>query len=131
MALTEAEQAALDKKRKKYLENVDAEISAFLNDAFKTHAGRATIWWLLELGQVNTQPFRGDAERTAFACGELNVGNRILSRITALNPDGYITMLKEKQSERDASNTIDAGSTSGGEPGSYDPESGGDTSRDD
>lgn len=124
MALDEKAQAAYAKRLDKYNENRQAEIDAAINEAFKTHAGRNLLWWLLEIGQINTQPFRGDEGRTAFACGELNVGNQILARTVAINPDGYLTMLKEKQSERHALRNDSAGSNSG-EPGAYDDDSAG------
>jgi len=74
---------------------------AAIRQCFATPEGRALLWWLLEIGRVNTQPFSGTAEKTAFACGELNVGNRILAQIIEVNPEGYLTMLKENKVEHE------------------------------
>lgn len=119
MAMSEKEQEALARRKVKYDETISREIDAFLTEAFKSHAGRATIWWLLELGRVNTQPFRGQPDKTAFACGELNVGNRILSRVVSLNPDGYVNMLKEKDRERRELINPAEHHSAPGEPGGY------------
>lgn len=121
MALDEKEQEAYARRLKKYNENAKTEVDKTITELLQSHAGRNLMWWLLQIGQVNTQPFRGDEGRTAFACGELNVGNKILARAVELSPDGYLTLLKEKQNERNALAKPDSspGSNSG-EPGSYD-----------
>lgn len=121
MALDEKEQAAYARRLEKYNKNAKAEVDKTFSDLLQSHAGRNFVWWLLQIGQVNTQPFRGDEGRTAFACGELNVGNKILARAVELSPDGYLNLLKEKQNERNAlaKPDHDTGSNSG-QPGAYD-----------
>jgi hypothetical protein len=49
---------------------------------------------------VGQQPFANNALQTAFACGELNVGQRVLDRITSVSPEGYLEMMKEMADER-------------------------------
>ena len=66
----------------------------------KHKQGRKFLWWLLEVGAVNTQPFAHNALQTSFNCGQLNVGNRILEAITSASPEGYLTMMKEHSDER-------------------------------
>lgn len=84
----------------KYNQSVKAEIDKAVLACTQSHEGRALLWWLLEQGRVNTQPFSRDPYTAAFNCGELNVGNQVLARIIEVNPEGYLTMMKEKQVER-------------------------------
>ena len=75
---------------------IDSAVSKAVVDA----EGRKFLWWLLEIGRIGMQPFAGNALNTAFNCGELNVGQRILDRIISVSPDGYLMMMKENESER-------------------------------
>lgn len=94
---------------------IDAAITALLQH---TH-GRKTLWWLLRIGRVGTQPFANNALQTAFGCGELNVGQQVLDRITSVSPEGYLEMMKEMADERTRRDSAltDARTNSGpGEP---------------
>lgn len=62
--------------------------------------GRKFFWWLLQLGRVGLQPFANNALNTSFNCGELNVGNKILSRLMEVAPDRYVEMIKENADEQ-------------------------------
>lgn len=75
---------------------VDAAFTALLQHAH----GRKALWWLLQIGRVGQQPFANNALQTAFACGELNVGQQVLDRITSVSPEGYLEMMKEMADER-------------------------------
>lgn len=75
---------------------IDSAVSKAIVDA----EGRRFLWWLLEIGRIGGQPYTGNALNTAFNCGELNVGQRILDRIISVSPDGYVLMMKENESER-------------------------------
>lgn len=66
---------------------------------------REALWWLLQVSHVNQQPFGTDPYQTAFACGELNVGNRLLARIIETEPTAYITMQLE-QAEYDRARNL-------------------------
>jgi hypothetical protein len=57
--------------------------------------GRAYLYDLLVTCHVFAQPFSPDAHVTAFGCGELNVGQRLLADIMAYCPDHYVTMMRE------------------------------------
>jgi len=61
--------------------------------------GRKYLWRLLEWGKVGAQPFNLDPNLTAFACGELNVGQQILSHMLSIDPMSYGTMQKEQVDE--------------------------------
>lgn len=75
---------------------IDSAVSKFVEDA----EGRKFLWWLLEIGRIGCQPYTGNALNTAFSCGELNVGQRILDRIISVSPEGYLKMMKENENER-------------------------------
>lgn len=75
---------------------IESAVSKMVADS----EGRKFLWWLLEIGRIGMQPFAGNALATAFACGELNVGQRILDRIISVSPEGYLTMMKENNDER-------------------------------
>jgi hypothetical protein len=80
---------------------IESAVSKFITDA----EGRKFLWWLLEIGRIGGQPYSGNALNTAFNCGELNVGQRILDRIISVSPDGYLKMMKENEDERKARDT--------------------------
>lgn len=94
-----------DKEAKRYarelakFEALDrADIDETLNVLLGLDKGQKTIWWLLQIGRVGTQPFDRDPYVTAFQAGELNVGQQILARLIDVNPTGYADMqMKRKQ----------------------------------
>ena len=121
---TENQQEAQQKRLAKLTKRRNAARDAALKLCFTTYEGRALLWWLLEIGRVNTQPFSIDPQKTAFQCGEMNVGNAILARLVEVNPEGYLAMLKEKANEHRSVLASDNGDSSGGRPGEYDSELG-------
>jgi len=68
-----------------------------LNALLSTYEGRRLFWWMLEEAGIGGQPFTPDPHTTAFRCGELNVGNKILSRLFEVYPEAYVTMQKENE----------------------------------
>jgi hypothetical protein len=48
---------------------------------------------------VFRNPWTANALVTAFACGEMNIGQEVLADITRLVPDYFATMLKENNNE--------------------------------
>jgi len=83
-------------------QRINSAVSKFIEDA----EGRKFLWWLLEIGRIGTQPFSNNALQTAFGCGELNVGQRILDRIISVSPDGYLRMMQENNSEYEERNKL-------------------------
>jgi hypothetical protein len=103
MAQHEDLKAKAQKRREEALQRaVNIEIDSFLARALLTRDGRRFLWWLLQIGQVGQQPFSTNDRVTAFNCGELNVGNKVLARITAVAPEGYVQMQQENLNEHNA-----------------------------
>lgn len=91
---------AADTLKRQWAEQDALQIDGAINALLQHQHGRRLLWWLLEIGKVGQQPFSIDASRTAFACGELNVGQRILDRVISVSPEGYIKMMEEMADER-------------------------------
>lgn len=95
-----AQDAERAKLLKTHYDKVATDIDAAIKANISTPVGRRFLWWLLQIGKVNTQPFATNALLMGFNSGELNVGNQILARITEVAPDGYLLMMKENADER-------------------------------
>lgn len=65
----------------------------------ETPVGRKFLRHLLELGKIGQQPFTTNALAMSFACGELNVGQQILTELLTARPEGWIMMQKEANDE--------------------------------
>jgi hypothetical protein len=89
-----------EKLRERYAKEDEQEIDAAINALLQHKHGRKLLWWLLEVSGVGAQPFTQNALTTSFNCGQLNIGNQVLSRITSVSPEGYVQMMKEKADER-------------------------------
>ena len=57
--------------------------------------GRAWVHQILTDCHIFANPFSTDPMITAFACGEMNVGQKLLVDIMAMCPDQYIQMQRE------------------------------------
>lgn len=77
-----------------------ANRDAFVRAALGTAQGRDYFFWLLSLCRVGQQPFTSNALATGFNCGELNVGLAVQAHLIEVTPDGWLSMLKEKEEER-------------------------------
>lgn len=102
------EAKALKRKQEAHQRQVNIEIDAAIAHLLKMREGRRFLWWLLQIGKVNQQPFTMDARTTAFNCGELNVGQQVLARITLVQPAGYLQMQEENLNEYNARVRADA-----------------------
>jgi hypothetical protein len=89
----------IEKMKRRWQREDEDRINSAVSAAISSREGRKFLWWLLEIGRVGTQPFTTNALNTAFGCGELNVGQRILDRIVSNFPEGYLTMMKENNDE--------------------------------
>jgi hypothetical protein len=89
-----------EKLKERWLKQDEFKIDSAINKAVEDIEGRKFLWWLLEIGRVGMQPYSNNALNTAFNCGELNVGQRILDRIISVSPEGYLRMMKENNDER-------------------------------
>ena len=62
--------------------------------------GRSFLWWLLDIGRLDTTPFTSNALTTAFACGEQNIGLQVKAQLITTDPEGFLNLLKEKAHDR-------------------------------
>lgn len=70
-------------------------LDTFIAYTMGTVDGRRYLHNLLVRCHVFANPYTGDAGSTAFACGELNIGQQILADIMRICPDEYIQMMRE------------------------------------
>lgn len=99
MPLTTAQKNRLLEKWQK---QDNADVAEAYIALMTTEKGRKLLWRLLEYGKVGQQPFSPNALNTAFACGELNVGQRILADLTTVDPASYVRMQQEQANVRDS-----------------------------
>lgn len=116
--------------KRRWLKEDEGKIESAVNKLIVDPEGRKLLWWLLEIGRVGLQPYTGNALNTAFNCGEMNVGQRILDRIISVSPEGYLMMMKEnsdERKERDAQLSLlaDPSNEFGTDDGTIDEEPGG------
>ena len=89
-----------------------------LKSFVETYEGRRYIWWLLEITKaLGHNAFAETPERTAFNCGQQNVGQQILHHLIEVAPDAYLKLLKEQYDER-YSDTAPGGTDDDSESGS-------------
>lgn len=93
-----------EKKRQRRLRILDRQrklrIDSCVTALLQHPEGRDYLYWLLELCKVYHNPYTSNALNTAFNCGEMNIGQQIQAHIIEVSPDGYMTMVKEKEEER-------------------------------
>jgi hypothetical protein len=70
-----------------------------LSSLLSTPGGRKFLYYQLSLGKIGQNPFTTNALAMSFACGELNVGQRILFDILSVAPDAWALMQKEANDE--------------------------------
>ena len=88
------------KLQRKWQKEDDDTWSNGLAEVLRTALGRRLLWLMLEEAGCFQQPYTGNALDTAFNCGQLGVGNKLLARITAVHPDAFLAMMKENQNVR-------------------------------
>lgn len=72
------------------------EVDEAYRALLRTTTGRKFLSYILEISKFMQQPFTGSALNTAFACGEQNVGKRVLADMMEVDPDAFVTLLKER-----------------------------------
>lgn len=75
------------------------EIESIISSLLASASGRKYLYYLLSLGKIGQNPFTTNALAMSFACGELNVGQRILFDIISVAPDAWALMQKEANDE--------------------------------
>lgn len=88
-----------EKLKERWQKEDQQKIDSAVSKAVVDIDGRKFLWWLLEIGRIGLQPYANNALNTAFNCGEMNVGQRILDRIISVSPEGYLQMMKENSDE--------------------------------
>ena len=79
-----------------------------LKGLISTPQGRAYFWSILEQTGLFANSFTANALNTAFACGEQNVGQKLLDQLTRLHPEAYLQMMKESfENDRNARARLD------------------------
>lgn len=81
--------------RQKKLAAALREEDEALGEFLKTVAGRRWFKKILEDCHIFQNPFSDDALKTAFSCGEMNVGQKLLVNFMRVAPNLYIQMMKE------------------------------------
>lgn len=66
-----------------------------LSQVLSTYEGRRFMWWLIGEGRVFHNAFTSNALSTSYNCGVQEVGQKILSRIIAHDPQAYVRMFNE------------------------------------
>lgn len=116
------EQKRLQRAQKKTDQAFRTRANSFILKMLRDPEGMSFAWWLLQIGRVGLQPFDGGANalRTAFNCGELNVGQQILARFMELDPASYARLQQETLSEIQSRLTESSVEHPDGADGSYD-----------
>lgn len=83
----------------KFAKDDKQEIDNAVQTLLENYSGRKFLWHLLTISKIGQNPHTGEALSTAFACGELNIGQQILAHIIEVSPSGYIQMQREQQEE--------------------------------
>lgn len=102
------------------LKKEKARRTLFIQDMLKRPDGREFVWWLLTIGKYGTQPMAQTPYLTAFACGELNIGQQIFAEIISVDPAGFLRMQQERN-DAERSSALEHADT--GEPASDGPDS--------
>lgn len=71
----------------------------FVEAAMSHEQGRAWFYDILLYCHIFRNSFEDDPYRTAFKCGENNIGLRILDDVQTAAPDNYLLMVKENKSK--------------------------------
>jgi hypothetical protein len=82
-------------KAKKRASRTRADRLQFVGAAMTTPQGRAWYYDMLVRCKVINTPFSEDPYRTAFNCGQQNIGLQILSDIQDSAPNEYVKMITE------------------------------------
>lgn len=73
----------------------DAILREALTGIMQTPSGRSWIKSVLDRCRPYQTPFSPDPIRTAFNCGEANIGLQLIAELHAASSDLYLQMMKE------------------------------------
>ena len=86
-------------KQRKKAARTRADRLKFIEAAMQHEQGRAWFYDILLFCKVFQGPYDPDPYRTAFLCGEQNIGLRILADLQDAAPDNYLQMIRENKSK--------------------------------
>lgn len=87
-----AEKRERDRQRTLRLNRQEA-----VRQLYRTAEGRDYLRWLLEVSKaIGQQPFQADPYRTAFGCGEINVGHQLMAHMVEVDVAAFSALLKEQ-----------------------------------
>lgn len=89
----------IEELKQRWADEDRLEIESQISRNLATPEGRKFLYYLLSLGKIGQNPFTPNALAMSFACGELNVGQRILADILSVAPDAWALMQKEANDE--------------------------------
>lgn len=81
--------------KKRWDEEDRLEIEHQYRQLLSNPSGRKFLFYQLGLCKINQNPFTANALSMSFACGEMNIGQRILFDILSVAPDMWAMMQKE------------------------------------
>lgn len=90
-----SDKSASEELKTRWAEEDRLEIENVYQDLLSAARGRKFLFYLLGVARVGQQPFAPNALQMSFNCGELNVGQKLLSDILSAQPEGWILMQKE------------------------------------
>lgn len=95
------ENHAEDRRRQKIQREVNrldqGSREAAVKALFQSRDGRKYLMWLLQISRaLGQQPYNGNDSQTAFACGEMNVGLKVMTHMIETDPSAFADLLKEK-----------------------------------
>ena len=72
-------------------------LSEHLRTMMLDQMGRKWFYKLLSSCHILRNPFSSDPLRTAFECGEMNIGQQVFLELQAACPDLYLQMMEENK----------------------------------
>ncbi len=75
----------------------DTELQEALRSIMSSEPGRRWIHALLQKCGPFINPFRTDPLMMAFNCGEMNIGQQLLTELHACSTELYLQMMKENE----------------------------------
>lgn len=110
MAALTDETALMQRQKKDQTEKLKQQgilLAKAVKSLYATYEGRTLLNWLLAAGRaLGDSSFRGDPYRTAFACGENNVGLKIMALMISTDPGLFAELLKEQNNARSSTVTV-------------------------
>lgn len=84
-------------KARKKASRTRADRLRFVEAAMTMEQGRAWFYDLLLRCKIISTPYNDDPYKTAFNCGQQNIGLMVLDDIQTASPDNYNVMIKENK----------------------------------